>query len=354
MVTQMESDWLVWSSALTSHIAYADALTRHLPKETLLWTFPLISAFRRRMSGGNYMPGGEAGGDGSATNGDSRHSLSSHSLSAPTTPTDAADEAETQLRLSGESIALDDTKSQPLSLPLPQAPPPTGIRPFSHKGYTYVGEKIIVEVFENERRGMMGGWSAKNLFVHPQYSDATGRFMTASLADVPLPPGCMWADDDWVVDPTHTQTDEDGWSYAISYEYLISNCQQGTSVVQPNMSQNSRRRRWVRSATIAIGGMGRGETVSVDGATPTLGSTEEYDDDDEDEDYEGGDSASSARTASTYLENIYGGGGDLELTDFDCSLKGPQFEEVLRQWKERAGAVRQVCDEIRQQSTSDP
>ena len=63
--------------------------------------------------------------------------------------------------------------------------------------------------------------------------------------------GCEWLGS-WKVDNSHTQTDRSGWSYALSYDFLISNCEKGASLTIPGALHNSRRRKWIRRARRAV------------------------------------------------------------------------------------------------------
>jgi serine/threonine-protein phosphatase with EF-hand domain len=112
------------------------------------------------------------------------------------------------------------------------------------------GDIKVFEVFENERRALFPphAFGPGNLFVHPHFSDFTGKVKidvpNDSLTAVKPPSGCEWVGD-WKVCRDHTQTDTHGWSYAISYDFLVSNCRQNKSIARSN-GRASRRRRHVR------------------------------------------------------------------------------------------------------------
>ena len=110
-------------------------------------------------------------------------------------------------------------------------------------------DDIVIEIFENERRIPVKGYSGDHLFMHPKFSDSTGKIdqNITSLASASPPLDHIWIED-WKLDLSHTQTDSEGWSYAVSYEFLVSNCEKGTSITAPNLLQNSRRRKWRRIA----------------------------------------------------------------------------------------------------------
>lgn len=111
---------------------------------------------------------------------------------------------------------------------------------------------IEVEVFENERFLPISGWKGSNMMMHPNFSDATGSVNLLCLREASEPPilNYEWMDN-WTIDKTFTICDEEGWSYAMSYNNLVLNVVANTSSAVPNQAQNSRRRRWVRSARIS-------------------------------------------------------------------------------------------------------
>jgi serine/threonine-protein phosphatase with EF-hand domain len=114
-----------------------------------------------------------------------------------------------------------------------------------------VGDVKVFEVFENERRGLFPphAFGPGNLFIHPHFSDFTGKIKVdvpnANLTALKPPSGCEWVGD-WKVCREHTQTDSHGWSYAISYDFLVSNCRQNKSIARSS-GRASRRRRHVRT-----------------------------------------------------------------------------------------------------------
>jgi hypothetical protein len=110
------------------------------------------------------------------------------------------------------------------------------------------------EVFENERRAVRPPFSfgPGNLFIHPHFSDFSGKLSICnSIDDIKPPIGCEW-EGPWVVDRSHTKTDEDGWSYAISYDYLVSNCLGNTShaTATGRASRRRKHRRAYREVTV--------------------------------------------------------------------------------------------------------
>jgi hypothetical protein len=105
------------------------------------------------------------------------------------------------------------------------------------------------EVFENERRSVRPPFSfgPGNLFVHPHFSDFTGKIKVdcENIEDLKPPVGCEW-EGPWIVDRDHTKTDEEGWSYAVSYDYLVSNCETNQSHATAK-TRASRRRKLKRA-----------------------------------------------------------------------------------------------------------
>lgn len=122
---------------------------------------------------------------------------------------------------------------------------------------------IFVEAFENERRHPLKGFGPGNLFAHPHFSDATGykdlKYTTLATA---LPPNGFAWQGDWELDTHYTQTDADGWSYALNYEYLVWNCQRSRSCAVPQITQHSRRRKWVRRAQALRVGTSRARSMT--------------------------------------------------------------------------------------------
>lgn len=111
------------------------------------------------------------------------------------------------------------------------------------------GALHVFEVFENERRAIFPphAFGPGNLFIHPHFSDASGKQRMDcgdDLSTLKPPAGTEWVGD-WKVCKQHTQTDANGWSYAVSYDFLVSNCRNKKSIARSN-GRPSRRRRHVR------------------------------------------------------------------------------------------------------------
>lgn len=110
-------------------------------------------------------------------------------------------------------------------------------------------QEVVVEVFENQRRQPYYpfDWSNK-AYTRPLFSDITYavsyKFDTIEAANPP--PGYKWSSN-WCFDKAYTATDENGWSYGITFGKILSNYKQGKSHTKPpNMM--ARRRKWVRKA----------------------------------------------------------------------------------------------------------
>jgi hypothetical protein len=69
----------------------------------------------------------------------------------------------------------------------------------------------------------------------------------APLSETSPPKGYEWIHDTWKIDTKYTQTDYDGWSYAIDWNWLMNNFKGGNSCVS-SIGRQVRRRRWVRKA----------------------------------------------------------------------------------------------------------
>lgn len=113
----------------------------------------------------------------------------------------------------------------------------------------------IVEVFcfENQRQEMMPphSWSAKNLLPleRPWLSDESGtrEFPAKTIEECPPPTGFEWVDSSWSVEKDSTQTDENGWSYAVDFSFMMSRYKKRDSSPSPDNCA-VRRRRWGRFA----------------------------------------------------------------------------------------------------------
>jgi len=132
-----------------------------------------------------------------------------------------------------------------------------------------------VQVFENERHAPFVGWSVKHLipFERGQYSNETGSVtiedpVSSHADDLPFkttapPPldAFVW-DGKWSVDLMHTECDQNGWSYGLTWWMLASRLKQGNSLLSPGMSL-VRRRKWVRHLRASIG---RNLPIAIDRA----------------------------------------------------------------------------------------
>jgi hypothetical protein len=113
----------------------------------------------------------------------------------------------------------------------------------------------IVEVFcfENQRQELMPpySWSAKNLLPleRPWLSDESGtrEFPAKTMEECPPPTGFQWLDESWSVEKDPTQTDENGWSYAVDFAFMMSRYKKRESSPSPD-NCSVRRRRWGRFA----------------------------------------------------------------------------------------------------------
>jgi hypothetical protein len=119
--------------------------------------------------------------------------------------------------------------------------------------------KTIVEVdfWENQTyKPLNSTWSASYYGVN-QYSDITGKinfkFEKVRAGAVYLPVGWEWSDREWVVDKsgTYGQTDEDGWSYAQTFEGLVEQSRLHALKSDRN-NAIMRRRRWIRNRRVVI------------------------------------------------------------------------------------------------------
>ena len=101
-------------------------------------------------------------------------------------------------------------------------------------------DEIVVEVFENQRRMPVKGWSSAHLMMHPRFADASGYndMQYESLSSAPPPQGFEWiADQGWSLDRQYTKQDGEGWSYALSYDFLVLNAKNHHSVARPSLVQ---------------------------------------------------------------------------------------------------------------------
>jgi len=137
-----------------------------------------------------------------------------------------------------------------------------------------------IVVFENQRYVPLVGWSSANLLLftdHPKLSDMFGRrFPEPSLDGCPPPPGYKWAADaeehidesdsavpqslrdrtmtlplalgmqGFEVDLAYTATDEEGWTYALSFPRMQLHLTENSTHYFPKPRDFVRRRRWVR------------------------------------------------------------------------------------------------------------
>jgi hypothetical protein len=115
-----------------------------------------------------------------------------------------------------------------------------------------------IDIFENQRRAILppNEWSAENLTSSDRYalSDETGKYPApySSLDDATPPIGCIWdhsANGGWKLDMTYTETDENGWSYGIDFDFIMSNYKKKKSTISP-IGRFCRRRRWYRRVIV--------------------------------------------------------------------------------------------------------
>lgn len=111
-------------------------------------------------------------------------------------------------------------------------------------------DSVCVEMWENQRYKPMGGGWSKPFDEHAAYTDINGNSINVcSLRDVILKPGWVWSTPDWLWDKSDTfgETDEDGWSYATTFDDLFASSRAKLlSGVKKPMTSLVRRRRLLR------------------------------------------------------------------------------------------------------------
>ena len=107
-------------------------------------------------------------------------------------------------------------------------------------------------IYENERRSFVPpfDWGTNSLLAaeRKRFSDEEGVHQASfnSLDAAQSPSGFEW-ETDWKVDRSYTQTDKQGWCYAVDFNAIMSNFRCGKSLTSP-MLHSVRRKKWVRMA----------------------------------------------------------------------------------------------------------
>jgi hypothetical protein len=113
------------------------------------------------------------------------------------------------------------------------------------------GAYVDVEVYENQRRQPYYpcDWSNK-AYTRPLFSDLTYEvgYTFETLAAAVPPPNFTWSSE-WCLDKSYTQTDENGWSYGLTFGRILANYKQNKSHTSP-LKMMARRRKWVRRASV--------------------------------------------------------------------------------------------------------
>jgi hypothetical protein len=109
-----------------------------------------------------------------------------------------------------------------------------------------------VHVFENERLRPLFGWgSVGHLFRidPPPFSHECGEgdSKVNSLRDINPPVGYEWATE-WKISTTHTNTDDEGWSYSSTFSRLSARWKDTRSSSTRLVHHVTRRRMWTRLA----------------------------------------------------------------------------------------------------------
>ena len=114
---------------------------------------------------------------------------------------------------------------------------------------------VVVDYWENQKyRAFQGGWIATGSS-HASYSNLHGKGSVevqklTSNEKYCLPYGWEWIQTEWKPDLTSQifgHCDNDGWSYASTWEQLIKDTQEKQLKGDMTSSSNYRRRRWTRT-----------------------------------------------------------------------------------------------------------
>jgi hypothetical protein len=115
---------------------------------------------------------------------------------------------------------------------------------------------VCLEMWENQRYKPMGGGWGRPFDEKTAYSDINGESINVvSLRDVILKPGWEWSSD-WVWDMSgfYGETDEEGWSYATTFEDLFATSRaKCLSGQKKPMTSLVRRRRLLRQKQCVAG-----------------------------------------------------------------------------------------------------
>jgi hypothetical protein len=112
---------------------------------------------------------------------------------------------------------------------------------------------VEVDFWENQRyRPLQGGWTRPFSGGLPNYSCQSGKNQVADNIfrndSFYLPIGWRWTDESWKIDisGSHGQCDEEGWSYATTFDMLILQSHRKELKAERSTAYTARRRRWTR------------------------------------------------------------------------------------------------------------
>lgn len=122
-------------------------------------------------------------------------------------------------------------------------------------------ERVVEEIFENQRRGLLRDFSPKLLL----YTDKCGPWSTRDLLPITkdqivLHRNWVW-DSEWMIDKDLNSPDDDGWRYAIDWNTQWSDKCTSTTFV--------RRRRWVRERVYEDPNQSTEENIQTQSPTKT-------------------------------------------------------------------------------------